>query len=260
MNEFIIQTSLVGVLVVVTGVLAFMLFYKKSLVHSHIIQILSVVMALVAVLVSVYDKVISPLAPEAFAECIVSGEFAPVSIQCKNSSEEYSSIRWVYDDGTIIKDVDTVERVVDAPGSYKIILEAEPKGIFRGEASRFETTFQVMEKPIPAKVIETEKRFDAQGKGGSFQRTFEADPGYKILSATLKTFSKKNVLELSVSHNENQATVRGQFIVTPHLKGLQIKIEGGYVAGAIVLKQQEIRPKKSNNGLQRTPALPRRRP
>lgn len=260
MNELIIQTSLVGVLVIVTAILAFMLFYKKSLVHSLTVQVISIILASMAVFISIYDKVISPLPPEAFAECVVSGEYAPVSVQCKNRSEEFSSITWIFEDGTKIPNDSTIERVLDVPGTYKIILVAEPKGIFNGEPAKFETTFQVAEKPAPERIIETEKRFDVQGKGDSFQRTFEADPGYRILSATLKIFSKKNVVGLSMSYNENQAIVQGAFVANPHLRALQIKIEGGYVAGAVILKQQEILPQRPNMGLQGTPVLPHRRP
>lgn len=242
MNDVLLQYGFLLVVAFLSGVLATALFFRKSLVKSHFVQLVSVVLVVAAIGIAFYEKFLSPPPPEAFAVCDKPGQYPPTTISCLNKSNDYSSIQWEFEDGTIIRGSDVIERKVEKPGVYVVKLIANGKGLLDQKQSVFETQFVVEAKPTKEpERITLEKTFSRSSKGaGQFEQAFAPEPGFKIVDVKLKTYSSNNASVHIVSQTADRVVVSISFTAKPILRGLQLEMERGWVEGAVILTQEKV--------------------
>jgi len=242
MNSTIIIFGAALLIAVSAAILAFMGFYKKSVLINHKIQTFSVFLSILAIFIAVYEKVANPDMPEVLADCSDYSEFIPTTITCLAKIRNAKNIKWEFEDGTVIRDQLEVTREFSVPGNYEIKISGDGEGFAYNKTDEYSVPISVRERPVQKKIIETSHRFSQTSATGKTQKTvkeFHADPGYTITDARLSIDRRDNASAVIKKIDYGLVIVEFTLRSKPTFKGLEFRLEKAYISGSITLVQKE---------------------
>jgi len=133
LSEFLFELALVAGGTLVAAVVLFAIVYFGVAMDflrgrkGRFVLGLAVIGIAVTVIAVRYQTII----PDAYPVCDKPPRGLPVRVSCRNLGEFYSSIRWTFEDGTVIEDRRQIERVFDDPGTYTVTVTSRGPGIGR---------------------------------------------------------------------------------------------------------------------------------
>lgn len=242
MNNTYLLYGLVVAVAALTGLLTTLVFVRKSLASTHIVKLVSGALVAIVAGVAIFETYIRPPLPEAFAQCEQPSRYAPTTITCLNRSEDYSRIEWSFGEGKVNGEGESIQRQVTTPGAYVVTVTAYGKwpatDISRTHESKFVVEAEPRREPERKTVIQQFSR--SSTGGGAYQQIFSADPGFKIVDASLKVTSASAGQASIVRRTENEVMVAVQLQPKPSFRGLTLKMERAWVTAEVTLTLERL--------------------
>ena len=205
--------------------------FKRNLSVGLIVAIVSAVLA----------WYFYPSTPAPFARCTPILGTSPLTVVCFNESENYSTLVWDLGDGTHFKDKEVISHTYNDAKKYIVRLTAHGKG-----KDIFEQEINVISAMLPTSTAVT-KAFKINNTKDNHPNTFttdsetftdifKADPGHKILEATLVTDSAARATNIVTNISDDRTQVEISYKLT---SGPALDKYRGWLRGELVVSQEK---------------------
>jgi hypothetical protein len=226
----------------ISALLASVVFFKTSFAKTHGVKLTATVLTIMALGITLYQTFVRPPLPEPLAECEISSPTAPTTITCTNRSENYSHIEWSFEDGRVIAGGEAIQRQVDKPGTYKIVLKAYGKWPRTEIARSFPSAFVVEAEQSHEPEMKTVVRhISSSNKGaGTRYETISADPGFRIVDATLRVTSSSGADAHIETRSDSAVRIRVNFQPKVSIHGFLPVVSPSWLNGDLVMALEKL--------------------